>query len=118
MNATNHKAACKSFGLTPLHFDTREEALFFLSVMRNDIGFELARWVGAYQEIGQWIWRETNERIDYVFPWATGYPITAPGNCLTLRKNGFLNNEDCSSTLLYFCQRIGSRGESVSHTRL
>ena len=76
--------------------------------MRNDIGFEVARWVGAFQDIGQWIWRETNERIDYVLPWATGYPITAPGNCLTLNKNGFLNSAACSSNQLYFCQRIGN----------
>lgn len=93
--------------MSPLHFDTREEAVYFLSVIRNDPGFSITRWVGAFQDDEQWIWRDTNERINFELPWASNFPIVAPGNCLSLNRHGFVNSAACTSTHLYFCQKIG-----------
>lgn len=107
MNGTSHKAACEAAGLTVLHLDTREEADFFLSAMRND-DFVTPRWVGAFMEGGHFIWRSTDERISYNLPWATNHPLEFTDRCVTLTRFGFLNISQCTLNLGFFCQRVGN----------
>ena len=103
--ATDHKFYCESQGLMLLRLDSLEEAEYFLSVIRS-VEFGVQDWTGAYLDGGKWIWRESNDRINYELLWATGFPEIGPSDCLVIDIYGF-KNTPCTSLNFFVCQRVG-----------